>query len=65
MSCKFVVLRSLSSGDVCWSACGTDRNPERMADGTIGYEIIAYADSAEDAQRIWADKSVFGGLLRK
>ena len=63
MADKFVVLRSIETGDVFWSTAG-DRNPERMADGRIAYEVIAYTDDDAEAQRIWAKHSPFGGLAR-
>ena len=59
---RFVVLKSVSTGEVSWSTAG-DRNPERMADGTIGYEVVAYADSAEEAQDIWKKHNPFFGAL--
>ena len=49
---SFVVLRSLETGEVHWGI-NTGRNPERMADGTIGYAVVQYADSEAEATQAW------------
>ena len=59
MKNEFVVLRSIETGDVFWSRC-TCHNPERSASGRVTYEILAYADTPEEAQRIWIEKSPMG-----
>ena len=51
---SFVVLRSLETNEVHWGI-NTGRNPERMADGTIGYTVVQYADSEEEAKKAWRD----------
>lgn len=50
---QYVVLKSLDTGDVFWTSNPTGRNPERMGDGSIGYEVLAYTETPEEAKEIW------------
>ena len=58
---KFVVLRSIKTGETFWSTLSSGENPERMANGEIAYTVVAYAETEDEAQRIWRENpsSVF------
>ena len=67
MAKQFVVLKAIESGDVFWST-NNDRNPERMADGSIAYKVVDYADTEEEAISIWKreqSKSPLAALFGK
>lgn len=49
----FVVLKSLSSRDVCITGCKKDQNVAILANGRLAYDVVAFCDSYEDAQPIW------------
>lgn len=48
----FVVLRGLVLGNKFYSCSSKGDNPIVMANGAVAYELVAYCDTSEEAQRI-------------
>ena len=50
---KYVCLEGLEEGNRFYTSAGTSReDDERLADGTVAYKVLGYADTDVDARKI-------------
>ena len=60
---KYVVLRGIKHGNVFWTT-NDERDPTLLADGTVAYEVLGYADTEADAIGICnANSNYYAAIL--
>jgi hypothetical protein len=47
---KYALFKGIQMGNIFFSANSPGEDMTKLADGTLAYEIIGYADSSEEAQ---------------
>lgn len=52
MDYKFVALKSIQYGSKFYTSYSLGDRPEYLADGSLGYEILGYGNTAEDMEKI-------------
>lgn len=55
---KYIILKGIEQGNVFWSTNTpneSEKDRTKLADGTIAYEILGYADTEQEAIAAWKD----------